>query len=89
MVRQGESGFSRQLLLRQRELVGATANIRRGAAGAVHAHQELPETVVELLDVGEHAHPVNGAGARRPGPFSTAIAGRRMCFCAIAPERQG
>jgi hypothetical protein len=28
----------------------------RGATRAAHAHQELPEAIVELLDVGERTH---------------------------------
>jgi hypothetical protein len=31
-------------------------DVTRGAARAAHAHQELPEAVVELLDVSEHTH---------------------------------
>jgi hypothetical protein len=43
-------------------------DVARGAARAAHAHQELPETVVELLDVNEHPHPrmVRTAEPRRP-----------------------
>lgn len=29
-----------------------------------HAHQEPPEAVIQLLDVSEHSHPVNGAEGR-------------------------
>ena len=35
---------------------GLGLNVSRGSAHATHAHQKLPEAVVELLDVSEHPH---------------------------------
>ena len=47
---------------------GCRFDLTRGAALAPRAHQELPEAVVQLLDVSEHAHPqiVRTAASRRP-----------------------
>jgi hypothetical protein len=41
-----------------------------GAARAAHAHQELPEAIVEPLDVNEDPHPRMGRMAERARPCS-------------------
>ena len=50
---------------------GLGLNVPRGAAHTVHAHEELPEAVVELLDVSEHPHTRMVRRAETAGPCST------------------
>ena len=65
-------------------------DVARGAARAAHADQELPEAVIELLDVGEHPHPqmVRRAEPTRPcsvGERSELYMGKRT---ALAPFKR-
>jgi len=60
--------------------------VPRGTAGASDAHQELPEGVVELGDVSEHAHP---RMLRMAGPASPHSAGELSGLYGIAPLPAG
>jgi hypothetical protein len=57
---------------------GFGLNFAHGDTGAAHAHQELPEAIVELLDVSEHAHAQMVRAVHRRRPCS---AGKRSELC--------
>jgi hypothetical protein len=56
---------------------GLRLNVTRGSARAAHAYQELPEAVVQLLDVSKYPHPRMVRTTADARPCSTA-AGRLL-----------